>query len=66
MGVDRTRRVAVGVPVQRVVSVAGHVDALGSVAWVVVDRFGERPARVDVGDVADRPEDAARARVVAV
>lgn len=39
VGIDRTRGVAISVSVKRIVSVAGNVDAFGSVAGVVVDGF---------------------------
>lgn len=68
VGIDGPRGVAVDVAVQGVVAVAGHVDALGRVRGVVVDRFAVGPrGRGQVGEVAQRPEDAPRpARVDAL
>lgn len=54
---DGARRVAVGVSVEWVVSVARDVDAFRGGAGVVVDGFGERPAGGQLWDVAQGAED---------
>ena len=59
---DRARGITVGVPVQGVVAVTGHVDAVSRGGRVVVDRFVVRPG-VELGELADGSEDAARLAV---
>lgn len=66
VGVDWTWGVAISVSVKRIVSVAGNVDAFGSMAGVVVDGFGEGPAGVDIGDITEGSEDTPWAGVLAV
>lgn len=60
MRVNGSRAVAVDVAVDRVVSVAGDVDALRRHGRVVVDGLAVGPGRLELRIIGDRPEDAPR------